>query len=86
MILQNSLGSILILLTAVLLAVPLGKYLSKVFKEEKTLLDFWDPVEKFIYRICKIRSKAGMNWKQYLSAIFVVNGIWLITHIMLYRS
>jgi potassium-transporting ATPase potassium-binding subunit len=78
MIIQHSLGSIFIFLTAVFLAVPLGRYLSKVFKEEKTLLDFWDPVENFIYRICKIRSKAGMNWKQYLSAIFVVNGIWLV--------
>ncbi len=62
MILQNSIGSIIIFLIAVLLALPLGKYLSKVYKEEKTFFDFWDPVENFIYRICKINSKAGMNF------------------------
>jgi K+-transporting ATPase ATPase A chain len=63
---------------AVLLAVPLGRYLSRVYKKEKTVLDFWDPVEEFIYRLCGIRSNAGMNWKQYLSAIFVINSVWLV--------
>ncbi|HEX9511886.1 MAG TPA: potassium-transporting ATPase subunit KdpA [Puia sp.] len=77
-ILQNSIGSIVIFLIAVLLALPLGKYLSKVYKEEKTFFDFWNPVENFIYRICKINSRAGMNWRQYLSAIVVINCIWLV--------
>jgi K+-transporting ATPase ATPase A chain len=78
MILQHSFGSIIIFLAAVLLAIPLGKYLSKVYKEEKAVLDFWTPIEKYIYRICKIDSMAGMNWKQYLSAIFVINCIWFV--------
>lgn len=76
--LRNSIGCILIFGIAVLLAVPLGRYLSKVYKGEKTSLDFWDPVERFIYRCCRINSKAGMNWKQYLSAIFVINSVWLV--------
>jgi potassium-transporting ATPase potassium-binding subunit len=62
--LQNPIGCILIFGIAALLALPLGRYLSKVYKEEKTFLDFWDPVEKVIYRFCRIKSKAGMNWKQ----------------------
>jgi K+-transporting ATPase ATPase A chain len=78
MILQNSIGSIIIFLIAALLALPLGKYLSKVYKEEKTFFDFWDPVENFIYSICKINKMAGMNWKQYLSAILAINCIWLV--------
>lgn len=78
MILQNSIISIIIILIAILLALPLGKYLSKVYKEEKTVFDFWNPVENFIYRVCKINSRAGMNWKQYLSAIFVINGVWFV--------
>jgi K+-transporting ATPase ATPase A chain len=76
--LQDSIGCILIFGIAVLLAIPLGKYLNRVYKEEKTFLDFCDPVEKFIYKFCRINSKAGMNWKQYLSAIFVINSIWLV--------
>ncbi len=78
MILQDSIVSIVIFVVAVLLALPLGRYLSRVYKEEKTYFDFWDPVEKFIYRICNINYKAGMDWKQYLLAIFVINSIWLL--------
>src|SRR5580700_908532 len=67
---------ILIFAVAVFLAVPLGKYLSRVYKEERSLLDFLQPLENRLYRFCRINVQAGMNWKQYLSAIFLVNGIW----------
>jgi potassium-transporting ATPase potassium-binding subunit len=80
---QNATGSIFIFLTAVFLAVPLGKYLSKVYKEEKTILDFWRPVENFIFRICKIKTRAGMNARQYLTAIFIISGIWLVWAIVI---
>jgi potassium-transporting ATPase potassium-binding subunit len=63
---------------AVLLALPLGKYLSKVYKEEKSLLDFLQPLENRLYKFCHINARTGMNWKQYLLAIFVINGIWFI--------
>ena len=83
MFLQNVTGSLLLFLTAVLLAVPLGKYLSKVYKEEKTLLDFCRPVEHFIFRICKIKTTATMNARQYLTAIFIISGIWLVWAIVI---
>ena len=75
---QNSIGCMFIFGIAVLLAVPLGGYLSRVYKEEKTRLDFLGPVEQFIYRFCGINTKAGMNWKQYLSAILVISSVWLV--------
>jgi K+-transporting ATPase ATPase A chain len=76
MILKNSIVSIIIFLIAVILALPLGKYLSKLYKNEKTIFDFWNPAENFIYRICKINSMAAMDWKQYLLAILIINCIW----------
>jgi K+-transporting ATPase ATPase A chain len=60
----------------VLLAIPLGKYMSKVYQQEKTFLDFLTPVENYVYRFCKISRFDGMSWKQYLSAIIIVNLIW----------
>lgn len=69
---------IFVFAVAVCLAVPLGRYLSRVYSEERSLLDFLQPLENRLYRFCHINGKAGMNWKQYLSAIFIVNGIWLI--------
>ena len=78
MMIQNLIGFIAIFLTAMLLALPLGRYLSRVYKGEKTILDFCIPVEKFIFKICKINSNAGMDWKQYLSAILFINIVWFI--------
>jgi potassium-transporting ATPase potassium-binding subunit len=78
MMIQNLIGCIAILLTALLLALPLGRYLSNVYKGEKTVFDFWIPVEKFIFKICKINDNAGMDWKQYLSAVLFINIIWFI--------
>ncbi len=45
------LGVILIIAVTFLLAIPLGKYISKVFKEEKVWTDFLAPFEKFIFKI-----------------------------------
>ena len=42
-------GVIVTFLLTVLLAFPLGKYIAKVFSGEKTLLDFMNPLERFIY-------------------------------------
>jgi K+-transporting ATPase ATPase A chain len=66
----------LLLLFAIVLGGPLGRFLSRVYWGEKSLLDFLQPAEEWIYRMCRINAKAEMNWKQYLLAIFVTNGIW----------
>ncbi len=62
----------------VLLAIPLGKYIAKVFKGEKTLLDFMAPVERFIYRVCGIDVTKEMNWKQHLLALLAINMLWFV--------
>ena len=61
----------------VILAYPLGKYIARVYKGEKTWSDFMVPVERIIYKVCGIDPKEEMNWKQFLKAllIFLGNGI-----------
>ncbi|MDX2001623.1 MAG: potassium-transporting ATPase subunit KdpA [Chitinophagales bacterium] len=61
-----------------LLAIPFGKYIAKVFKGEKTFLDFLNPVERFIYRICGIDASKQMNWKEHLVALLVINLVWFV--------
>lgn len=72
------LGVILIFLLTLLLAYPLGKYISKVFKGEKTFTDFMNPFERFIFRISGIDPKESMNWKQFLKAMLTINLLWLV--------
>jgi K+-transporting ATPase ATPase A chain len=61
----------------VLLAIPLGRYIAKVFKGERTWMDFMAPIEKFIYKFSGIDPKKEMTWKQHLKALLTVNFIWL---------
>ncbi|MBL0337057.1 MAG: potassium-transporting ATPase subunit KdpA [Chitinophagaceae bacterium] len=71
-------GTILIYLITLLLAYPLGRYMSKVFNGEKTLTGFMKPVEKFIFRISGINPAESMNWKQFLKAMLTINLLWLV--------
>ena len=70
--------SAIIILVTILLAVPLGRYISKVFKGEKTFLDFFEPIEKLIFRISKINPLVEMDWKQNLKALLTINLVWFI--------
>lgn len=72
------LSTIIIFLLTILLAYPLGKYIAKVFNEEKTITDFMNPLERFIFRISGINPKESMNWKQFLKALLVINMLWLV--------
>ncbi|HSZ84562.1 MAG TPA: potassium-transporting ATPase subunit KdpA, partial [Puia sp.] len=72
------LGVIVTFLLTLALAYPLGRYISKVFKGEKTLLDFLNPIEAWIFRICGIDVRKGMNWKEFLKAMLTINLLWLV--------
>jgi len=70
-------GIIFMYLATIALAIPLGKYIAKVFKGEHTWLDFLAPVERFIFRFAGIDPNREMNWKQHLKALLTINAIWL---------
>lgn len=69
-------GSAAQIVLMVVLAYPLGKYIAKVYKGEKTCLDFMAPVEKGIFKFCGIDPKEEMTWKSFLKALLVLNLFW----------
>jgi potassium-transporting ATPase potassium-binding subunit len=71
-------GVLITFLITVLLAWPLGKYIAKVFKGERTITDFMNPVEKFIFRVSGINPGASMDWKQFLKAMLSINLLWFV--------
>ena len=71
-------GVILTFLLSIILAFPLGKYIARVFKGEKTLLDIMNPLERFIYRFCGIDPRKSMNWKEFLKAMLTINALWFV--------
>ncbi len=60
----------LYLVILVVLAIPLGKYISKVMDGEKVFLSkVLVPVENFIYKIMRIDKKEDMTWKKYAVSV-----------------
>ena len=71
-------GVVLQLALLIALSYPLGRYIAKVYKGEKTPLDFMAPVERWIYRFSGINPHEEMNWKQFLRALLTVNLFWFL--------
>ncbi len=72
------LGVILQIVLMVGLSYPLGKYIARVYKGEKTCLDFLKPVERWMYRLSGINPYEEMDWKTFLRALLVVNLFWFV--------
>lgn len=72
------LGISAMFLLTVIMAVPLGKYCSKVLKGEKTWTDFMAPLEGLIFRLSGIKPKRGMDWKENMMAMLVLNAIFFL--------
>lgn len=70
-------GIIAMFVITLLLAIPLGKYIARVFGGEKTFLDpVFNPVEKFFFKASRIDATREMNWKQHLYALLSINFVW----------
>lgn len=76
-------GTIIIFGATILLAWPLGKYISAVYAGNKNISDFMNPVEKIFFRVCGINSAESMNWKQFLKAMLTINMLWLVYAMLL---
>ncbi len=73
-------GAVVTFLLSVVLAFPLGKYIAKlaIHGRANRILDFLNPVERFIYRICGIDPAKKMNWKDFLKAMLTINLVWFV--------
>ncbi len=56
----------------ILLTPPLGRFMAKVFKGEKTFLhSIFQPIESWIYRLTGVDTKEEMSWLTYFLAVVV---------------
>lgn len=80
------LGVIAQIVLMVVLAYPIGKYISKVFKGEKVWSDFMTPIEKIMYKLGGVDPTEEMSWKQFLKALLVINLFWFFWGMILLVS
>src|SRR5882762_2791417 len=73
------LGVIAMFVLTILLAVPLGKYIAKVYAGEHTWADrLFNPLDKLFFRLGGIKPEKEMNWKQHLVALLTINLVWFL--------
>ncbi|MGE5383377.1 MAG: potassium-transporting ATPase subunit KdpA [Omnitrophica WOR_2 bacterium] len=73
------LGVILMYIVVLALAVPLGKYISRVFALEPMGADkIFNHLEKLLYRAAGIDQSKAMSWKGNLIALLTINLIWFL--------
>ncbi|WP_426668889.1 potassium-transporting ATPase subunit KdpA [Mucilaginibacter sp. McL0603] len=75
---SDSFGFVLIFLFTLLLAIPMGAYMKRIYNGDKSFLDFLKPIENWIFRICRVNFEKSMDWKQYLKALLTIQLVWVI--------
>lgn len=62
------------LLVLLALVKPLGSYMARIYEGSPAGLNVWlSPIEKWIYRLCGVKSDEGMSWKTYAWAMMLFN-------------
>ncbi len=60
----------------IIFAMPLGRYMTRVFRGERTFLDpALLPLEQLIYRFTGVRADQEMGWREYAGALLAFNGL-----------
>lgn len=72
-------GVMLMFFLLVVLALPLGRYIGKVFNYEPTKLDFiFNPIDNLFFKLSGINPTKQMNWKQHLFVLLLINLVWFL--------
>lgn len=83
---QTVLQLCLYLLLLIALAIPLGGYIEKVMRGERTFLsNLLRPCEKAVYRILRVDESEEMPWKKYAVSVFLFSGVSFVFLYLLQR-
>jgi K+-transporting ATPase ATPase A chain len=73
------LGVILMYTATLVFAIPLGRYIGKIFNYENTWPDkIFNPLDNLFFKLSGIDPTKEMNWKQHLVALLTINAIWFV--------
>jgi potassium-transporting ATPase potassium-binding subunit len=70
----NGWAQLAVYLVVLLLSVkPLGAYMAGVFEGTAAVTRWCGPLERLVYRLCRIDGGQAMDWKQYAFAVLMFN-------------
>ena len=72
-------GIIITFLFTLLLAIPLGRYIAKVYAGDHVWTDgVFNPIERLFFRLSHIDPLREMTWQQHMIAMLTINLTWLL--------
>jgi potassium-transporting ATPase potassium-binding subunit len=72
-------GIVAMYIIMTLLAIPLGKYIGRIYEGERVWTDrLLGPLDRFFLRIAGRISEKEMTWKENLKALLTINLVWFI--------
>jgi K+-transporting ATPase ATPase A chain len=78
------LGVILMYALTVAMAIPLGRYIGKVYEGERTWPDkIFTPIDRAFFKLGGINPAKEMTWKQHMAALLTINLVWFILSMLL---
>ena len=73
------LGILFIYVLTVALAIPLGRFIGKVYEGESTWSDrIVSPLDQLFFKLGGTDPAKQMNWKQHLVALLTINIVWFV--------
>lgn len=73
-------------ITLIVMAIPLGRYMARVYSGQPVFLSrLAGPLEKWIYRFCRINAEQEMTWKTYAGGLVLFNLAGIIVLYLLQR-
>ncbi|MES2479596.1 MAG: potassium-transporting ATPase subunit KdpA [Bacteroidota bacterium] len=72
-------GPLVMFVISLLLAIPLGKYMAKVYNNEPVFLDkLLNPIDRIIFKVSGIDNSKEQSWQQQMFALLTINLVWFL--------
>jgi potassium-transporting ATPase potassium-binding subunit len=71
--------------TLLVLVKPLGSYMARVFDGTSAVTRWCAPIERGLYRICRVDPDESMGWKRYALTVLVFNTLGVLVLYLLQR-
>lgn len=86
MTLAGTMGILATIVIILLLSIPMGMYLYRVFSGDSSRMDrVFHPVENGLYRLMGINVSSQMDWKAYIKSMLLVNLVMLLFAYLIFR-
>ena len=77
-------GIILMFVLTLALAIPLGKYIARIYRGDRSWTDtIFNPIERLFFRLSGINATKEMNWKEHMKSMLTINLVWFLLGMLL---